>query len=89
MIHYDFRRGLSQQECVDLLTSTSNHPKKLFIADLTNLIVTDRVKESHPKSAVSENVDAVHELIMQDVPFSVLVENGRVELCSLTPTIEI
>ncbi|EFN60885.1 Histone-lysine N-methyltransferase SETMAR, partial [Camponotus floridanus] len=75
MIFYDFRRGLSRQECIDQLASTFGNeaPHKATICRWFNefnrcrSLLTDEPREGRPKSAaVPENIDAVRELIMQD-----------------------
>nr|XP_033330826.1 uncharacterized protein LOC117222908 [Megalopta genalis] len=75
MIHYDFRRGLSQQRCIDQLTSTFGDevPFKSTVVhwfsefNRGHRSLTDEFKEGRPKSAaVPENIDAVFGLIMQD-----------------------
>ena len=75
MIYYDFRRGLSQQQCIDQLTSTfgDEAPSKTTVNHWFSEFnrgrrsLTDEFKEGRPKSiVVPENIDAVRELIMQD-----------------------
>lgn len=75
MIFYDFRRGLSQQQCADQLTATfgDKAPSKATIYrwfsefNRGRTSLTDEFKEGRPKSVVvPENIDAVCELIMQD-----------------------
>ena len=72
MIFYNFRHGLSRQECIDEL-------KSLFAPSYSTVknwfnecnwgrrLLKDEVRETRPKIAVvSEHIDAVRELIMQD-----------------------
>ena len=75
MIYYDFRRGLSRQECIDQLTSTFGDKAPSFATvkrwynefNRGRCSLTDESREGHPKSVVmSENIDAVQKLIMQD-----------------------
>lgn len=75
MIYYDFRRGLTQKQCIDQLTSTfgDEAPSKTTVYhwfsefNRGRSVLTDEVKEGRPKSVVvPQNIDAVRELIMQD-----------------------
>lgn len=75
MIYYDFRRGLTQQQCVDQLTSTfgGEAPSKTTVYHWFSEFnrgrskLTDEVKEGRPKSVVvPQNIEAVRKLIMQD-----------------------
>ena len=72
---YNFRRGLSGQECIYELKSLFDD-KALSYGTVKNWFhkfkrgrrsLRDEARESRPKTAVvSENFDAVRELIMQD-----------------------
>ena len=75
MIYYDFRRGLSQLQCIDQLFSafdgcaasktTEYHWFGEFNSARCSL--KDEFKEVRPKSIVlPENIDAVHEVMKQD-----------------------
>lgn len=75
MIYYDFRRGLSRQECINQLTSTfgveSPHLATVkrwyneFLRGRQSL--QDEFREGRPKTVVvPETVDAVRQLIIQD-----------------------
>ena len=74
-IFYKIRRGLSRQECIDELKSLFGD-KAPFHSTVKNWFnefncglrsLKDEVREGRPKTAVvSENIDAVRELIMQD-----------------------
>ena len=75
VIYYDFRRGLSRQECIDQFISTCGNETpsyatvkrwyKEFNRGCHSL--TDEIRKGHPKSVVeSENINAVKKLIMQD-----------------------
>lgn len=75
MIFYDFRRGLSRQECIDQLTSTfgDEAPSLATVKRWYNEFnrgrssLRDESREGRPKSVVvPENIDAVRELILQD-----------------------
>ena len=75
MIYYDFRRGLSRQECIDQLTSTFGDEAPSFATvkrrynDFTHgrHSLTDEIREGRPKSVViQENIDVVQNLILQD-----------------------
>lgn len=75
MIYYDFRHGLSQQQCIDQLASTfgDEAPSKTTVYHWFSEFnrgrrsLTDEFKEGRQKSVVlPENIDAVRELIMQD-----------------------
>ena len=64
MTYYDFRCGLSQQQCINQLTLTfgDEAPKLLYITGLLNCghgrSLTDEFKESRSKSVVvPENID--------------------------------
>lgn len=75
MIYYDFRRGLSQQQCIDQLTLTfgDEAPSKTTVYhwfsefNRGRCSLGDEVKDGRPKSiVVPENIDAVCEAIKQD-----------------------
>lgn len=75
MIYYDFRRGLTQKQCMDQLLSTFGEeaPSKTTVYhwfsefNRGRRMLADDFKEGRPKSAVvPQNIDAVRELIMQD-----------------------
>ena len=75
MTYYDFRRGLSRQECIDQLISTfgnegpSYATVKLWYNELNRgrYSLTDQFYNGRPKSVVGpENINAVQKLIMQD-----------------------
>jgi len=75
MIYYDFRRGLSQHQCVDQLKSTfgDEAPSKTTVYDWYSQFkfgrrsLADEFKEGRPKTVVvPETIDAVRELIMED-----------------------
>lgn len=75
MIYYDFRRGLSQQQCIEELKSTfgDEAPSKTTVYhwfgefNRGRSSLTDELKEGRPKSVVvPKNIDAVRELIKQD-----------------------
>ena len=76
IIFYNFRCGLSRQECIDELKSLFGDKAPSYSA-MKNLFnefncgrrsLKDELREDPPKTAVvSENIDAVRELIMQDV----------------------
>ena len=72
---YNFRRALSQQECIDELKflfgdkAPSYGTVKIWFKDFNcgRSRLKDEFREGPPKTAVvSENIDAVRELIMQD-----------------------
>lgn len=74
MIYYNFRRGLSRQECIGQLTSTYGNeaPHYATVKRWYNKCsrgrssLTDEFRESRPKTVVvPENIDAVRELIKQ------------------------
>lgn len=75
MIYYDFRRGLTQEQCFNQLNSTFGNEAPStatvyrwyteFKRGRSSL--TDEVKEGRPKSVVvPENIDAVRKLIEED-----------------------
>ena len=75
MIYYDFRRGLTQEQCINQLNSTFGDEAPStptvyrwyieFKRGRSSL--TDEVKEGRPKSVVvPENIDAVRKLIEED-----------------------
>ena len=73
IIFYNFRRGLSRQECIDELKSLfgDKAPSYSTVKNWFNEFncgrrsLKDEVRECHPKTAVvPENIDAVRELIM-------------------------
>lgn len=75
MIYYDFRRGLTQQQCIDQLTSTfgDEAPSKTTVYhwfsefNRGRSMLTDEVKAGRPKSVVvPQNIEAVRKLIMDD-----------------------
>lgn len=75
IIFHNFRRGLSQQECVDELSSLygDKAPSKTTVYRWYSEVnrgrssVADEFREGRPKSVVvPQNIDAVRELIMQD-----------------------
>lgn len=75
MIYYDFRRGLSQEQCADQLASTFGNeaPSRATVfrwfLDFKRGCHTlqDKLREGRPKSAVvPENIDAVRDLILED-----------------------
>ncbi|KYQ51169.1 Histone-lysine N-methyltransferase SETMAR [Trachymyrmex zeteki] len=75
MIYYDFQCGLSRQECIDQLTSTFGDKAPSFATvkrwynkfNRGRRSLTDESHEGRSKSVVvSENIDAVQKLIMQD-----------------------
>lgn len=75
MIYYDFRRGLTQQQCADQLALTfgdeAPHRATVFrwFAEFNRgrRSLKEEFREGRPKSVVlSENIDAVSEMILQD-----------------------
>lgn len=75
MIFYDFRRGLTRQQCFDQLNSTFGDEAPHFATvkrwfnefDRGRSSLQDQFREGRPKSVVlPENIDAVRELIMED-----------------------
>jgi [histone H3]-lysine36 N-dimethyltransferase SETMAR len=75
MIYYDFRRGLSRQECMDQLRSTFGEEAPHFATikrwfnefSRGRRCLTDEFREGRPKSAVlPETIDAVRVMIMED-----------------------
>lgn len=75
MIYYDFRRGLSQHQCIDQLTLTfgDEAPSKSTVYhwfsgfNRGRRSLTDEFKEGRPKTVVvPENIEAVREVITQD-----------------------
>ena len=75
MIYYDFRRGLSRQECIDQFISTfgdetsSYATVKRWYNDFIrgHYSLTDEFRKGCTKSVVRpENINAVQKLIMQD-----------------------
>ena len=75
MIYYDFRPGLSRQECIDQLTSTfGDEPPSYAIMkrwysefNRGRHSFTDEFCKGRSKSVVGpENINAVQKLIMQD-----------------------
>lgn len=72
MIYYNFRRGLSQQQCIDQLISTCDDevPSITIVYDWFSKFrrsFTDEFKESHQKSiVVPKIIDTVSELILQN-----------------------
>ena len=75
IIFCNFCRGLSQQECIDELKSLfgDKTPSYSTVRNCFNEFnpgrssLKDEFREGRPKAAVvSENIDAVRELIMQD-----------------------
>ena len=75
MIYYDFRCGLSRQECSDQLISTFDDEAS-FYATLKRWYnefnrgchsLTDEFRKGRPKSVIgSENINSVQKLIRQD-----------------------
>ena len=75
IIYHNFRRGLSQQECVDERNSLygDKAPSKITVYrwysefNRGRSSVADENREGRPKSVVvQQNIDAVQELLMQD-----------------------
>lgn len=75
MIFYDFRRGLTQQECMDQLQSTfvDDAPSKATIYRWFNEFnrgresLQDEYREGRPRSVVlKHNIDDVHNIIKED-----------------------
>ena len=75
MIYYDFRRGLSRQECIDQLISTFIDEVLSYVTvkrlynkfNCSRHSLTDDLRKDRPKSVVEpENIDAVKKLIMKD-----------------------
>ena len=67
IIFYNFRRGLSLQECIAELKTSYSSVKNWFNEfNCGPRSPKDEVRESPPKTGiVSENIDAVRELVMQ------------------------
>ncbi|XP_076257978.1 uncharacterized protein LOC143195023 isoform X2 [Rhynchophorus ferrugineus] len=93
MIFYNFRRGLSQQECINQLNLTFHDeaPSKTTVCRWFSEFsrgrssLCDEFREGHPKSAiVPENIDAVCEMIKQDRH----VIYCEIEGCGLLTTVE-
>lgn len=75
MIYYDFRRGLTQKQCIEqlILTFGDEAPSKTTVYywfkefQRGRSMLTDEIKEGRPKSVVvQQNIDAVRQLVMQD-----------------------
>ena len=75
MIYYDFRRGLSRQECIDIfiLTFGDETPSHATVKrwynefDRGHHSLADGFRKGRPKSVVGpENINVVQKLIMQD-----------------------
>ena len=75
MIYYDFRRGLSRQECIDQLIFTfgdeapSYATVKRWYSEFNRgrYSLTDEFRKDRPKSVVGpENINPVQKLIIQD-----------------------
>ncbi|GBP24379.1 hypothetical protein EVAR_19253_1 [Eumeta japonica] len=75
MIYYDFRRELTQKQCIDQLTSTfgDEAPSKATVYhwfiefNRGWSMLTDEFKEGRPKLViVPQSINAVRELIIQD-----------------------
>ena len=75
MIYYDFRRGLSRQECIDQLISTfgDETPSYATVKRWYNEFnccchfLTNKFRKDRQKSFVGpENINAVQKLMMQD-----------------------
>ena len=75
MIFYDFRRGLTQQQCADQLALTfgDEAPSRATVFrwfsefNRGRSALQDEFREGRPKSVVvPENIDAVRELVLQD-----------------------
>ena len=73
IIFYKFRLGLSPQDCIDELKSLFGNkaPSYSTVKNWINEIncgrrsLKDEMREDRPKTAVvSENIDALHELIV-------------------------
>ena len=75
IIFYNFRRGLTQQQCIDQLNSIFNDeaPSRTGVYrwycefNWGSSSLQDKFREGRPKSViVSETIDAVPQLILQD-----------------------
>lgn len=75
MIYYDFRRGLTRQQCTDQLNSTFGDEAPSFATvkrwynefNRGRRSLNDEFREGRPKSVVvPENIDAVQNMIIQD-----------------------
>lgn len=71
MILYDFLCGLTQQQCIDRLHLAVGDKATVYnwFAEFNRgrASVSDEFREGRQKTAVvPQNIDAVHELIMQD-----------------------
>ena len=75
IISYNFRRGLTQQQCIDELNSIYGDEASSRTSvyrwygefNRSRSLLQDEFPEGHPKSVVvPETIDAVHQLILQD-----------------------
>ncbi|GBP36813.1 hypothetical protein EVAR_28154_1 [Eumeta japonica] len=75
MIHYNFRRGLTQKQCIDHLRLTFGDkvPSETTVYhwfsefNRGQSMLTDEFKEGRPKSnVIPQNIDAVQGLIVED-----------------------
>ena len=75
IIYYDFRHGLSRQQCIDKLKSIFCDEAPHFATvkrwynefDRGRMCLTDEFREGRPKSAVvPENIEAVRRMIEED-----------------------
>ena len=75
MIYYDFRRGLSRQECIDQLISTFGDEAPSYATvkccynefNRRRHMLTDEFRKDCPKSVIGpENINTVQKLIIQD-----------------------
>ena len=91
IVLYNFRRGLSRQECVDELKTLFGNkvPSYSTVRNWFNefncgrRLLKDKFLEGRLKTGlVSENIDAVRELIMQ---ISSLLTGQNIELMGLPP----
>ncbi|KAL0892671.1 hypothetical protein ABMA27_014392 [Loxostege sticticalis] len=65
LIYYDFRSGLTQKQCVDLMLSAFGDETPSKNHNLS--LLSDDPHQSRPKTAVTqENVDVVRKLIEKD-----------------------
>ena len=89
MIYYDFRRGLSRQECIDQLVSTFGDEAPSYATmkrwynefNRGRYSLTDEFCKGRPKSVVEpENINAVQKLTMLD---------GHVTYCDIEATLGI
>ena len=75
IIFYNFRHGLTQQQCIDELNSIfgDKAPSRTSVCrwygefNRGRISLKDEFREGHPKSVVvPETIDAVRQLILQD-----------------------